>query len=74
MFAQVYNCSRCGDVDGRVIQIIDTERDEVWSEVVCDQCNGIVSGKTDDKGNPVWRELTEEEILAENGFYDENHT
>jgi hypothetical protein len=61
MFAQVYTCPECGDVDAQAVEIVDTERDECWIEHFC-KCGRAVRPKLID-GRPVVRALTDEEIF-----------
>jgi len=63
-FAQVYECSHCGDVwQVKIVEYIDSEHDEVFHEPVC-SCGRSVREKRID-GKPVWHPLTEEELIDE---------
>jgi len=62
MFAQVYECPKCGDVwkGVELVEMIDIDRDEVWHEPMC-VCGHSVTEKMIN-GKPVWHAWTEEEI------------
>jgi hypothetical protein len=70
-FAPVYECSNCGDV-WRIeyVDHIDIEYDEVYTEPHCKKCGNYVKEKFQD-GVLVWHPLTEEEMLEESGFYNQ---
>lgn len=65
MFARIFICPKCGDVwrDVEPVEIIDADRDEVWTEMFC-SCGREVRAKEID-GKPVYHALSDEEIEAE---------
>lgn len=67
MFAPIYEGCRCKDGTWKVTrhQIIDTERDDVWDELVCDVCGSSVIKEKMIDGKPCWHALSDEEIQAE---------
>lgn len=69
--AQIYTGCKCGET-WRVTpqQIIDTERDDVETYLVCDVCGGTVWEEKKENGLNCMHALTEEEHLQESGFYD----
>ena len=62
MFAQVYECSNCGDVwDVYPYDHIDTDRDKIETLIHCSVCNNAVMIKM--RNNcPVMHPLTPDEI------------
>ena len=69
-FVQIYICPEHGEVDGWEYECIDVERDDVEYYMLCEKCNREVKPLMED-GKPVMRVLTEEEIMADMGFYDD---
>lgn len=68
---QIFICHKCGEVDGETHEMIDCERDKVEYHVVCTQCGGSVIPKTENGVN-CYRKMSQEEIWAEMGFYDDS--
>ncbi len=72
MFAQIYDCPICGDVWRCVemVEMIDTDRDEVWHEPIC-SCGRSVREKYVEEGGkriPVLHALTDDEIDEDTKF------
>lgn len=66
MFAPIYEGCKCGETFKVTRhQIIDTERDDVWEELVCDVCGSSVIKEKMIDGKPCWHPLSDEEIQAE---------
>ncbi len=67
MFAQIYECSKCGDVwRTYLFDHIDTENDEIHTERHCSGCNGsFLKEKKDANGVPYMHPMTDEEIRHE---------
>lgn len=69
----VYICPTCGDVlSDQVdeVEIIDTNRDDVWTELMCKKCRSSVTPKMTD-GVQHLAEVDHERWLWASGFYDE---
>lgn len=67
---QIFICHKCGEVDGYYHEHIDTERDKIYPAWHCPKCNGEVEPKMND-GFPCYRQMSEDEMLAEQGFFSE---
>lgn len=72
MFAQIYEGCRCKEGTWKVTrhEIIDTERDDVWHELVCDVCGCSVTKEKMNEGKQCWHALSDEEIEA--AMYNNN--
>lgn len=70
----VYVCPTCGDVlsdQVEVVEIIDTERDDVWTEHICNKCQRTVTPKMTD-GVQHLASVDHERWLWAIGAYDES--
>lgn len=65
----IFICSNCGEVDGESYEAIDTERDSVEYHTICSKCGRPVEPKLEN-GVQCYRTMSQEEVLAEQGFYD----
>ena len=64
-----YTCPNCGDVwRVSVVEHIDTERDDVYSDLVCDACYQSVREARDDQGRPCYTEIDDDEC-----YFDEEY-
>lgn len=72
MFAQLYKCSKHGEVwHVQTVEEIDTVNDEVYPRSVCSDCHSDVTPILHD-GHPTYHALTEEEMYWESSspFFD----
>ena len=66
----LYECPKCGDVwRVGVIEHIDTDRDEVYPDRVCDNCGQSVREKKGPQGEPCYTEISDEER-----YFDEEYS
>lgn len=76
MFAPIYECSNCECKETwqfDIVQQIDTDRDDVWDEVVCRKCgNSNLTPKLDEDGKQWMHILSEEEHYWESYWNSED--
>lgn len=71
MFAQIYEGCKCGETYKVTRhEIIDTERDNVWEELVCDVCGWSVIKEKKIDGKLCLHPLSDEEIKLASGYYE----
>lgn len=66
---QIFLCPKCGEVESTSIETWDTQTDEEYFELACNRCFGWVLPKMEN-GKPCYRQMSQEEIWAEQDFYD----
>lgn len=67
----VYRCPKCGEIledQVEMIEDIDTENDDVWTEAICGLCGAGVAHEMVD-GQTVFQKVDHERWLWATGYY-----
>lgn len=70
----VYICPTCGDVlsdQVELVEIIDTDHDDVWGELICSKCQHSVMPKMTD-GVQHMQQVDHERWLWATGAYNDS--
>ena len=65
MLSPMFDCPHCGRISvlkTDVVEIIDTDRDDVWEERVCETC-GCEVREAKENGVPVMEEIDDDRLL-----------
>lgn len=66
MFAQIYDCPKCGHVWHTYSdEVINIEQDDVETYLFCSECDSVVRPLLSEDGKPVFHVLTPDEMQAE---------